>query len=145
MRLAITFGCALAAAMAIGESSAARIIAEVKAADAGWAEAATSKSAERMVEFYDDKGVFIGQDGKVVCGRESLKAAWVAFFSTPGIKLTWQVQVVEVSQSGDVAVSYGPWQIEQGQLGQTITRAGTYVFVWKRQADGKWKVLVDKP
>ncbi len=62
MSLAIALGCALAAAVAVSETSSARVVAEVKAADAAWAEAAASKSAERVVEFYDDKGVFIGQD-----------------------------------------------------------------------------------
>ena len=121
------------------------LVAEVKAADAAWAEAAASKSVERMLEFYDEEAVFIAQDGRVISGREGLRAAWTAFFGAPGIKLSWQAQVVRGSQSHDLAFSYGSWRFEQGASGQKTKQSGTYVFVWKRQADGKWKVLVDKP
>ena len=98
-----------------------------------------------MVDFYDEEGVFIAQDGAVISGREGLRAAWVAFFGTPGVDLTWQAQEVRASKSHDLAVSNGSWQIEQGPPGQKARRSGPYVFVWKRQADGRWKVLVDKP
>ena len=145
MSLAMVLACTLAAAAFVGQGDSVQLVAEVKAADAAWAEAAKSKSIERMLEFYDDEAVFIAQDGRVISGREGLRAQWTAFFGAPGIKLTWQAQVVRGSQSQDLAFSYGSWEIEQGQSGQKTKQNGTYVFVWRRQADGKWKVLVDKP
>jgi uncharacterized protein (TIGR02246 family) len=145
MSLAMVLACALAAAASVGEGASVQLVAEVKAADAAWAEAAASKSVERMLEFYDEEGVLIVQDGTVISGREGLRAAWTAFFGTPGIELSWQAQVVRGSKSHDLAFSYGSWEIEQGPSGQKTKRTGTYVFVWKRQADGNWKVLVDKP
>jgi uncharacterized protein (TIGR02246 family) len=145
MSLAMVLACTLAAAAFVGQGDSVQLVAEVKAADAAWAEAAESKSVERMLEFYDDEAVFIAQDGRVISGREGLRAAWTAFFGAPGIKLTWQAQVVRGSQSQDLAFSYGSWEIEQGPSGQKTKQNGTYVFVWRRQADGKWKVLVDKP
>jgi ketosteroid isomerase-like protein len=144
MSLAIVLASALAAA-SVGEGDSAQLVAEVKSADAAWAEAAAAKSVERMLDFYDEAAVFIAQDGRVISGREGLRAAWTAFFGTPGIELSWQAHVVGGSQSRDLAFSYGSWEIEQGPSGQTTKRTGTYVFVWKKQADGKWKVLVDKP
>lgn len=123
----------------------AQLVAEIKAADAAWAEAAASKSVERMLEFYDDEAVFIGQDGKVISGLADLRAAWTAFFAVPGIKLSWQVREVKAAQSRGLACSYGPWETEQGPPGQQTKQRGTYVFVWRKQTDGRWKVLVDKP
>jgi uncharacterized protein (TIGR02246 family) len=135
----------LAVTVSVGERDSAQTVAEVKAADAAWAEAAASKSVDRVLEFYDEDGVLIAQDGKVTSGRESLRTAWTVFFGVPGIKLSWQAQVVRGSRSGDLAFSYGSWEIEQGPNGQKTKRNGVYVFIWKRQVDGKWKVLVDKP
>ena len=134
-----------AAAASGGEGDLVRLVAEVRAADAAWADAAASKSVEGMLEFYDEEAVFIAQDGGVIRGRDCLRAAWTAFFDTPGITLSWQAQVVSGSKSHDLAFSYGSWEIEQGPVGQKTKRSGTYVFVWKRQADATWKVLVDKP
>jgi uncharacterized protein (TIGR02246 family) len=133
------------AARPVGQEDSVRLVAEVKAADAAWAEAAASKSVDRMLEFYDDEAVFIRQDGKVISGLEDLRVAWTAFFAVPGIKLSWQVLEVKASQSRDLACSYGPWETEQGPPGQQTKQSGTYVFVWRKQPDGRWKVLVDKP
>jgi uncharacterized protein (TIGR02246 family) len=124
---------------------AGRLVAEIKAADAAWVEAAASKSVVRMLEFYDDEAVFIGQDGKVITGMENLRAAWTTFFAVPGIALSWKVHEVKASHSRDLACSYGPWETEQGPPGQQTKQSGTYVFVWRKQQDGRWKVLIDKP
>ncbi len=124
---------------------AAHLVEEINAADAAWAQAAASKSVERVLEFYDDEAVFVRQDGKVITGREDLRTAWTTFFSVPGIKLSWEVLEVKASPSHDLAYSYGPWETEQGPPGQLTKQRGTYVFVWRKQPDGSWKVLVDKP
>ena len=145
MSLPVFFATILATGAWAGQGDSANAVVEVKAADAAWAEAASSKSVERMMEFYDKEAVFIAQDGKVISGREGLKAAWTAFFSVPGITLSWQAHAVRESQAHDLAFSYGSWEIEQGPPGQKTKRSGTYVFIWKRQENGKWKVLVDKP
>ena len=127
------------------DAAAARLEAEIRAADTAWAEAAASKNVERMLEFYDQEGVFIAQDGRVISGREGLRAAWTAFFAVPGIRLSWQTLMVTGSRAHDLACSYGPWEVDQGLLDQQTRRTGTFVFVWRRQADGAWKVLIDKP
>jgi uncharacterized protein (TIGR02246 family) len=145
MSIAVFLACTLAAAVSVEEGDSGQLVAEVKAADAAWAQAAASRSVERVVDFYDEEGVFIAQDGTVISGREALRAAWTAFFDTPGMKLSWQTQVVRGAKSHDLAVSYGSWETEQGPPGQQTKQSGTYVFVWKKQVDGKWKVLVDKP
>ena len=129
----------------IRERNHSQLVAEIMAADAAWAEVAASKSVERMLEFYDEEAVFIGQDGNVISGLENLRVAWTAFFAVPGLKLSWRASEVKASESQDLACSYGPWETERGPLGQQTTQRGTYVFVWRKQRDGRWKVLVDKP
>lgn len=129
----------------IREGDPSQLAAEVMAADAAWAEVAASKSVERMLEFYDEEAVFIGQNGTVISGLENLRVAWTAFFAVPGIKLSWKVVQVKASRSQDLACSYGAWETEQGPPGQQTKQNGVYVFVWRKQPDGRWKVLVDKP
>ena len=111
-------------------------------ADSAWAEAARSNNVDRMLSFYDTNAVFVGTNPATV-GIEQLRALWTRFFSMPGYKLTWKADRAEVS--GDLGYSYGQWEQTAERDGKPRTTRGIYIAVWRKQADGSWKVLVDKP
>jgi ketosteroid isomerase-like protein len=113
-------------------------------ADAAWAEASASNNVDRMLAFYDANAAFIGTTPPTA-GRDRIRALWTSFFGPPGYKLTWKAERVEVAASGDLAYSYGPWEQTELRVGTPRVSKGTYVAVWKKQSDGTWKVLVDKP
>jgi len=117
----------------------------VRAADKAWAEAAASKDVDRMLSFYDKDATFIVTTGTLISGQEELRKLWNRFFTLPGYGLTWQAAKVEVSTSGDLAYSFGSWEQTEVRDGQPRKTKGTYLAVWKKQADGSWKVLIDKP
>jgi len=117
----------------------------VRAADKAWAEAAASKDVDRMLSFYDKDVTFIGGAGALTTGKEELRKLWNRFFTRPGYELTWRAAKVEVSAGGDLAYSFGSWEETVVRDGQPRKTKGTYLAVWKKQADGSWKVLIDKP
>lgn len=134
----------LAVAMAVRQAHAQGVEEAVRHADSAWAVAAESNDVDRMLAFYDEDATFIGTT-PITAGREQLRVLWSRFFGMPGYKLTWKLARVEVSQSGDLAYTYGPWQETVLRDGQPRVRTGNYLAVWKKQSDGTWKVLVDKP
>jgi ketosteroid isomerase-like protein len=114
--------------------------------DAAWAAAAASNVVDRMISFYDPDAAFINTNGSIIKGEENLRKFWTNLFSLPEFSLTWTLEGVEVSPDGTLGCTYGPWkQSYIGRDGQIRTSRGSYLAVWKRQADGTWKVLVDKP
>ena len=56
-----------------------------------------------------------------------------------GRALTWQVALTDVAASGDLAYTYGSFELNT--RGVTLQR-GSYVRVWKK-VNGKWKVVAD--
>ena len=46
----------------------------------------------------------------------------------------------KIASSGDLAYTYGKYSID---FGQNVTETGYYVNVWRRDADSKWKLVVD--
>ncbi|HUR97722.1 MAG TPA: DUF4440 domain-containing protein [Pyrinomonadaceae bacterium] len=46
----------------------------------------------------------------------------------------------KISTSGDLAFTYGKYTAD---FGQSVTESGYYVHVWRRDADSKWKLVVD--
>ncbi len=56
--------------------------------------------------------------------------------------LSWYPAFVEVAASGDLGLSTGPWQYRIAK-GDTPVAYGYYISVWKKRADGVWKVIFD--
>lgn len=56
--------------------------------------------------------------------------------------LVWDPVVAEVSASGDLGYTTGPWELRPNDP-QRPTAYGQYVSVWQKQTDGAWRVAVD--
>lgn len=61
----------------------------------------------------------------------------------PGL-LDWQPQFVDVARSGDLGYFYGVYQVrDKAGANGKIIEEGSYIRIWKKQPNGKWKVAVD--
>jgi len=60
----------------------------------------------------------------------------------PPIVLDWRPQYVEVAASGELGLSTGPTKLVANAK-PDVANYGQYVSVWRREASGTWKVLVD--
>jgi ketosteroid isomerase-like protein len=81
----------------------------------------------------------------IVTGRGAIRSYWRHIFAIPGShQNTSKLSRVEVSRAGDLAYTQGTYA-NQFDLadGTTATERGKWVSVWKKQADGTWKVAVD--
>ena len=56
--------------------------------------------------------------------------------------LTWAPEIAELSASGELGYTSGPYEVRPGR-GIDPAGFGHYVSIWKKQADGTWKVLLD--
>jgi ketosteroid isomerase-like protein len=60
----------------------------------------------------------------------------------PGL-LTWEPIFADVSRAGDLGYTTGPSEFRRNGPGDKEVRYGNFVSVWKKQPDGKWKVVLD--
>lgn len=74
-------------------------------------------------------------------GKESMRKSLDA---APG-DLTWQPAQAGAARSGELGYAYGTYQFSRAARGDkpSIVERGTYVRVWKKKSDGKWKVVLD--
>jgi ketosteroid isomerase-like protein len=56
--------------------------------------------------------------------------------------LYWQPVYADIAASGDFGYTTGPWSYSK-RKNETPTAFGEYITVWRKQADGKWKILID--
>jgi ketosteroid isomerase-like protein len=57
--------------------------------------------------------------------------------------LAWQPAFAGMSASGDMGFTTGPWELKADRSDEKPSGFGHFVTVWKKQADGTWKFVVD--
>jgi ketosteroid isomerase-like protein len=57
--------------------------------------------------------------------------------------LTWRPAFADISRSGDFGYTTGPYELRKERTDKKPFRTGSFVSVWRRQADSKWRVLID--
>jgi ketosteroid isomerase-like protein len=57
--------------------------------------------------------------------------------------LSWEPEVAAISASGDLGYTTGPWELRARGATDTVSGAGHYVTVWRRDSTGAWKIAID--
>jgi ketosteroid isomerase-like protein len=70
------------------------------------------------------------------------KKWWSERAVRPGV-LSWRPVFADVARSGEMGYTTGPWEFREKSLEDKPVAFGQFVTVWKRQADGVWKVAID--
>ena len=95
-----------------------------------------------FLNFIDDSCVLLRPNRLPVVGREKIEE----MFRNPdkSFTLDWQPMFAEASESGDLGYTYGIYTIQMDSPeGNIVTKEGTYVTIWKKGKDGKWKFVLD--
>jgi len=79
--------------------------------------------------------------GKILQGLDSIYLSMKK--SKLHYNLKWIPVKCEVSASGDLGYTWGNYLMTYKQNDSIIQLSGKYVNVWKKQTDGKWKVIID--
>lgn len=117
--------------------------AAIRTADADFAKAAAAKDLDKCMSLYEDDAVLFAPGSPAVVGKENIRNAIQRMLAAP-MQLTINVASVDVARSGDLAMDRGTIQGSvMDKNGKTTARTSEYVLVWKKQADGAWKVAAD--
>jgi ketosteroid isomerase-like protein len=69
--------------------------------------------------------------------------AFYTNYQDKGYRLSWGPAFATISNSGDVGLTTGPWELRKSAADETPMGFGEFVSLWKKQPDGVWKVIVD--
>ena len=118
--------------------------ATIREAEIAWSNAAAAKQLDATVAPYADDGSAFPPNGPIATGKEAITQMWTGIFQLPGVSVSWEPVKVEVARSGDLGYAHGTYQLTMNDpAGNPVTDRGKYVTVWKKQADGSWKVMAD--
>ena len=116
--------------------------AAIEAANAKFSDAFARGDAKALAALYTHDAVVFPPDSEAIRGHEAIGKFWKATRDS-GVQ-TAALTTVDVGRSGDVAYEVGKVSLTIRPAGKELTTAvAKYVVVWKRQADGSWKLHRD--
>jgi uncharacterized protein (TIGR02246 family) len=96
-----------------------------------------------ILRTYEPGAVVVGQPGMPVSGTPALRAMFAGFIAA---KARFTFQGHEVIQAEDVALHLTPWRMAGvAPDGTAVAASGLSVAVLRRQADGRWLMVIDDP
>ena len=97
-----------------------------------------------MLAFYADDAIVMDPNSPMATTKKSIRKAWTDGLALPGFSMKWDEVKAVVAHSGDIGYTYGTYEMTMNDAkGKPVTDHGKYATIWKKQADGKWKVAVD--
>jgi ketosteroid isomerase-like protein len=111
--------------------------AAVEAREIGFAKTMADRDFEAFMTFLAEEAIFFA--GEVpLRGKSAVGRAWAPFFEGPDPPFSWHPDLVEVLDSGDLAMSSGPVRDRSGEV------VGRFNSIWRLEPDGQWHVVFDK-
>jgi ketosteroid isomerase-like protein len=99
---------------------------------------------DRFLTHWTDDARFAMANMPAVSGKADIRKTMSSMMSAPGFRVTWTPTRAEVSSAGDLGYTVGNYDLTMNNAaGNPASEKGKYLTVWKKQADGSWKIFDD--
>lgn len=107
-------------------------------------DAAIAKDRQAVVGFYADDAMMVPPNAERVLGIDGVRDYRFGFIENPSAETRFETVKVEVSSGGDSGWTLAMVEVTfDGPDGQPAGDRIRDFHLWKKQADGTWKVVVD--
>ncbi|MBZ5503088.1 MAG: DUF4440 domain-containing protein [Acidobacteriia bacterium] len=118
--------------------------AQIRATDAAMTKAAQAKDLDKSVAGYAPDAVMFLPNTPPVHGIVAIRKVWQSMLAAQGANITITPIAVDVARSADLAWERATYSVDViDKKGKSSTQTGEAIIVWKKQADGSWKVVAD--
>jgi ketosteroid isomerase-like protein len=114
--------------------------------DRAFAKATGERGLDGWLEFMADDVVRSGKPGDtLVVGKDAVRIADARLFADSSTKLVWEPIDSHMFLDGSAGITSGRYKVVRNEKNgeSNVVAEGGYVTWWKKQADGKWKVIFD--
>ncbi len=110
--------------------------------EAKFAQDTAAGGGKAFSSYFAPDAVTLSNGEAPVKGHDQIAAR--ATWSPADYQLTWTPQGGQMSPSGDMGFTWGHYDGKgKDKNGNVVTDSGRYMTIWKKQADGSWKVELD--
>lgn len=87
--------------------------------------------------FISPEAIFFSGNEPII-GSDVITQAWRPYFEGDTAPFSWHPDVVQVLESGHLALTSGPVLSPSGEV------VGRFNSIWRMEEDGQWRVVFDK-
>lgn len=109
-----------------------------------WSKSASTGNIDSTLSYWADDAIVMSPGQPSVKGKQAIRQMLEGTSNIPGFKISWDPKTVSVSKSGDMAYMIEETQITMNDsLGKPFTEYNKAVTVWRKEANGTWKNVID--
>jgi ketosteroid isomerase-like protein len=117
--------------------------AAVRKADAAWAAAAGAARVGVWMSFYADDALVLLPNEELASGKELVRQTVSRLLAQPHLSIALRPIETSVAQSGDLVFVVEGYELRFGGPRVPPSDRGRRLEIWRKQADGSWKCIVD--
>ena len=110
--------------------------------EARFARDVAARGGAAFADWFAPDGVTLGNGAAPVVGKVAIAKATT--WKPQQYQLTWTPTDAVMGPSGDMGYTWGHFEGHSKDAnGNPVTTSGRYITIWRKQADGSWKVALD--
>ena len=123
----------------------AQIEQSIRAQEAQWQKDYAAKDINALADHYAEDGAIGGPGDPLATTDVERRKMLQNLTLDPNLKMEFAADRVQVAQAGDLAYSRGHYtmQLTDKATNKPMTSTGSYLTVYKKEADGSWKAVED--
>jgi len=133
----VVSGVSLSAFSVKGNDKTLELQQQVFQIETAFAKTMADRDFEAFKSYLSKEAIFLsGKNPRR--GIEQISEQWKKYFEEQSAPFSWKPEVVQVLESGKLAISTGPVFNSKGKL------FSYYTSTWRLEDDGKWRIVFDK-
>ena len=84
------------------------------------------------------RGISFAAGDKPLRGKQAVAEFWKKFYDAPAAPFAWEPGLVQVLDSGTLALSSGPVRDASGK------HFANFQSIWRQESQGVWKIVFDR-
>jgi ketosteroid isomerase-like protein len=110
--------------------------------EARFAKDVLQRGGAAFADWFTEDGVALGNGVAPAIGRVAIAKS--ANWDPKVYQLTWTPTDAQMGPSGEMGYTWGHYEGHSKDVnGDAVTVKGRYITIWRKQADGSWKVALD--
>jgi ketosteroid isomerase-like protein len=134
---------ALALAAGVPEAAKPATVDTLRELEGAFMKATAEHGSVGYLSYYAENAVELPAGAAALEGKAAI-AKTMGFLDQKDTHLTWSPVGADLAASGDLGYTWGTYEFRGvAKDGKPVVEHGKYMTVWKKQADGSWKVALD--
>ncbi|MEP7084991.1 MAG: DUF4440 domain-containing protein, partial [Betaproteobacteria bacterium] len=111
---------------------------QVADTERGFAKTMADRNHAAFMTYLADETIFFTGQGVPQRGKQTVADAWKRFYEKPEAPFSWEPEIVQVLDSGTLAISSGPVRDPSGKI------FAQFSSIWRLESPGVWRIIFDK-